>query len=84
MGSDKLAKANGKKTYSKEARKKQILDAAIRCVIRSGFHGAGMAEIAKEAGVNVGLIYRHFTNKDAIIDEIVNFYPYYTAWSYNS
>jgi AcrR family transcriptional regulator len=54
-----------------EARRKQILDAAIDCVRRSGFHGASMAEIAAAAGVSVGQIYRYFENKEAIVAAIV-------------
>lgn len=54
-----------------KARRQQILDAAIECARRSGFHGARMAEIAQAAGLSVGQIYRYFENKEAIIAAIV-------------
>ncbi|HYE47778.1 MAG TPA: TetR/AcrR family transcriptional regulator [Caulobacter sp.] len=54
-----------------EDRRRQIRDAAAACFRRSGFHGASMAEIAKEANLSVGQIYRYFENKEAIIEAIV-------------
>lgn len=56
---------------SREERRQQILDATLRCVRRSGFHGASMADIATEAKMSVGVIYRYFANKEAIIEAIV-------------
>lgn len=48
-------------------RRTQVLDAAAVCFARSGFHGASMAEISKQAGMSAGHIYNYFDNKDAII-----------------
>lgn len=53
------------------ARRDQIIAAARLCFRKYGFHGAGMAEIAKTSQLSVGQIYRYFANKDAIIEEIV-------------
>lgn len=53
------------------ARRDQIIAASRLCFRKHGFHGAGMAEIAKISQLSVGQIYRYFTNKDAIIEEIV-------------
>ena len=53
------------------ARRDQIIAAARLCFRKHGFHGAGMAEIAKTSQLSVGQIYRYFANKDAIIEEIV-------------
>lgn len=50
-----------------DSRRAQILEAAEACALRAGFHGASMAEIAKQAGLSVGQIYRYFENKAAII-----------------
>ncbi|WP_425303991.1 helix-turn-helix domain-containing protein [Asticcacaulis benevestitus] len=47
------------------------MEAAIACVLRHGFHGASMSETAKQAQMSVGIIYRHFENKEAIIEAIV-------------
>lgn len=49
-------------------RKAAILDAAERCFVRSGFHGASMAEICAEAGMSPGNLYRYFPSKEAMIE----------------
>jgi TetR/AcrR family transcriptional repressor of uid operon len=45
----------------------QILDAAVACFAKRGFHQASMHDISVEAGISVGLIYRYFQNKEAVI-----------------
>ena len=45
----------------------QILDAAVVCFAKRGFHQASMHDISAEAGISVGLIYRYFQNKEAVI-----------------
>lgn len=55
-----------------EARRNQVLEAAMSCFARHGFHGASMAEIAREAGMSAGHIYNYFASKDAIIFGIVD------------
>jgi AcrR family transcriptional regulator len=53
-------------------RRAQVLDAAAVCFARSGFHGASMAEISKQAGMSAGHIYNYFDGKDAIIMAFVD------------
>src|SRR5436190_19425266 len=48
-------------------RRTQILDAALVCFAKRGFHQASMHDISAEAGISVGLIYRYFQNKEAVI-----------------
>ncbi|PWR19299.1 TetR/AcrR family transcriptional regulator [Zavarzinia aquatilis] len=50
-----------------ESRRRQVIEAAIRCFRRNGFHSTSMAALAKEAGMSVGHIYHYFENKEAII-----------------
>ncbi|MDH1612442.1 TetR/AcrR family transcriptional regulator [Klebsiella aerogenes] len=52
-------------------RQDEIIQAARVCFRKSGFHGASMANIATESGLSVGQIYRYFSNKDAIIEEMI-------------
>jgi AcrR family transcriptional regulator len=48
-------------------RRTQILDAAIICFAKQGFHQTSMHDVSAEAGISVGLIYRYFANKEAVI-----------------
>jgi AcrR family transcriptional regulator len=50
-----------------EERRRQILRAAVSCFARRGFHLTTMNDISAEAEISVGLIYRYFENKDAVI-----------------
>lgn len=54
-------------TQLKSDRRAEILDAAERCFVRSGFHQASMQEICAEAGMSPGNLYRYFPSKEAII-----------------
>ncbi|AOO79758.1 TetR/AcrR family transcriptional regulator [Bosea vaviloviae] len=45
----------------------RILDAAESVFARAGFHAATMHDVAVEAGMSPGNLYRYFASKDAII-----------------
>ncbi|MYM27005.1 TetR family transcriptional regulator [Duganella sp. CY15W] len=55
-----------------QSRRNQVLQAAALCFARSGFHGASMSEISKEAGMSAGHIYNYFDSKEAIIMAFVD------------
>jgi TetR/AcrR family transcriptional repressor of uid operon len=48
-------------------RRTQILEAAVVCFAKRGFHQTSMHDISAEAGISVGLIYRYFENKEEVI-----------------
>lgn len=54
-----------------QMRQDEIIVAARRCFRASGFHAASMSQIALEAQLSVGQIYRYFASKDAIIEEMI-------------
>jgi AcrR family transcriptional regulator len=47
----------------REQRREQVLDAAREVFVVSGFHSAGMDEIAVRAGVSKPVLYQHFPSK---------------------
>ena len=48
--------------------RRKILEAALRVFSRKGFNGATTSEIAREAGVAEGTIFRYFeTKKDLLL-----------------
>ncbi len=57
-----------KPTFNRLSDEKQnrILSAGITVFSQNGYHGAKMTEIAKEADVSVGSLYKYFDNKHSL------------------
>ena len=53
-------------------RRNQILGAAFSCFAKRGFHQTSMHDISAEAGISVGLIYRYFESKEAVISAMAD------------
>lgn len=56
----------------RERRRRQILDAAMVCFDRKGLHSTVTEDIAAEAGVSAGAIYRYIDSKEAIIEAVAS------------
>ena len=52
------------------ARREQIIDAAIRCVGREGFHRTTMSHVIAESGLSSGAVYGYFRGKEDLIKAI--------------
>ena len=50
-----------------EAKRKRLLDAAVRVFARTGYHGSRVGDIAEEAGVAHGLLYHYFSSKEEVL-----------------
>lgn len=63
-------------TLTQEVRRTRIVDAAIDCLSRDGWHRTTMASIAQEAGISRGLISYHFAGRDdlheAVLESVVS------------
>ncbi len=57
-------------TEASADRRTQILRAAMVCFAKRGFHQTSMHDISDEAGISVGLIYRYFASKEAVISAL--------------
>lgn len=55
------------KPDTQRARREHILDAALRCFARGGFHATTMQMICREAHVSPGALYVYFDSKEALI-----------------
>jgi AcrR family transcriptional regulator len=63
----------------KEQRREQVLNAAREVFVATGYHAAGMDDIAEQAGVSKPVLYQHFPGKldlylallDAGIDDLL-------------
>ena len=52
------------------ARRDHIAAAAERAFVRHGFHAATMQQVAEEAGMSAGNLYRYFPSKEALVEGI--------------
>lgn len=66
-----MSTANEARDARHRQRQDEIIAASRRCFRKSGFHAASMAQLAAEAQLSVGQIYRYFVSKDAIVEEMV-------------
>ncbi len=55
----------------RDARREEILRAALRRFAVDGFGATRMSDLAREAGVSQGLVYHYFPSKDEIYLELV-------------
>ena len=55
-----------------ESRRSQIIEAAVRCISRKGFHQTSMQDIVAESGLSPGAIYLYFKSKEEIIKTIAD------------
>jgi AcrR family transcriptional regulator len=49
------------------SRRRQVLDAAVKVMSQTGFHQMSMQDLANEANVSVGLIYKYFGGKEDLL-----------------
>jgi AcrR family transcriptional regulator len=56
-------------TRSKEATHERIVETAARAIRRSGYDGASVVDIMKEAGLTHGGFYAHFPSREAMLAE---------------
>jgi TetR/AcrR family transcriptional regulator, repressor for uid operon len=53
-------------------RRATILAAAERAFVRLGFHATSMQNVAEEAGMSAGNLYRYFPSKESIVEALCN------------
>ncbi len=52
----------------------RIRQSAVSIISREGINGCSVAAIAKQAGVSVGYLYRHYPSKEALINSMLDQY----------
>ncbi len=53
------------------ARRRQVVEAALRCFARNGIHPTSMQDIFREAGLSAGAVYRYFPTKELLVAAVV-------------
>lgn len=59
-------------TFVEQARRAQIVEAAIGALAELGFTGASMVRIADRIGVSRPLIHYHFRSREALIEAVID------------
>jgi AcrR family transcriptional regulator len=52
-------------------KKEKILHAALQLFARDGFKGTATSKVAEHAGVSEGLIFRHFSSKEGLLEAVL-------------
>ncbi|MDX1686267.1 MAG: helix-turn-helix domain-containing protein [Saprospiraceae bacterium] len=53
-------------------KQEKILDAALQLFAKEGYHATSTSKVAKAAGVSEGLIFRHFENKQGLLESVLH------------
>ncbi len=56
----------------KEARKIQIIQAALDLFVERGYYGTKTSQISKRAGISEGLLFHYFPTKETLLEELIN------------
>lgn len=57
----------------KEYRKRQLIEAAIQSIAKRGLGDTTLSHVAKTAGLSQGIINLHFTSKENLLNETINY-----------
>jgi TetR/AcrR family transcriptional repressor of bet genes len=67
------AETLSRRALSKERRRRQLIDATIKCISKKGLGSLTLAAVAKEAGLSQGIVNLHFNSKDNLLSETLRF-----------
>jgi len=59
---------------SSEERKKEIIDASLEIIFEEGMAKLTMRNIASKIGVSEAALYKHFENKQEVVENLIDFY----------
>ncbi|RDI50870.1 TetR/AcrR family transcriptional regulator [Nocardia mexicana] len=60
-----------RRSFIEEARRRQIIAAAVEVISEIGYGNASLARIARQAGISKGVISYHFDGKDDLMTQLV-------------
>ncbi len=65
-----------RRTASRETRRRQLIDATMKCIARKGMSNTSIGDVAKEAGLSQGIVNLHFESKDNLLTETLRTLAY--------
>ena len=61
------------RSMSRQARRKQLIEATIKCIAEKGLSGTTMADVTRQAGLSMGIVNLHFETKEKLLIETLRF-----------
>ena len=61
------------RSMPKQARRKQLIEATIKCIAEKGLSGTTMADVTQQAGLSMGIVNLHFETKEKLLIETLRF-----------
>jgi TetR/AcrR family transcriptional repressor of bet genes len=61
--------ADNRRTRARAARRRQLIDATMKCIARKGMRNTTLGDVAREAGLSQGIVNLHFESKDNLLNE---------------
>lgn len=75
-----VANKKSSRTVARAARRRQLIEATIKCISRKGLGGTTLSDVAGAAGLSQGIVNLHFDSKDNLLNETLR----YVAEDYKS
>jgi AcrR family transcriptional regulator len=72
MGGPSVARTTEQSAALSAATRSAVQTAAVRVFARRGYAASAIRDIATEAGVSIGTIYRHYPTKDALYADLLD------------
>ncbi len=60
---------SAKRTASREQRRRQLIDATMKCIARKGMGSTTLGDVASEADLSQGIVNLHFKSKENLLKE---------------
>jgi AcrR family transcriptional regulator len=64
-------RSDSERTFTEQARRRQIVEGAIGALAEGGYGGASLAAIARRIGVSKGVLSYHFAGKEELLEQVV-------------
>lgn len=67
------ARKTSRRTASRDTRRRQLIDATMKCIARRGMGNTTLADVAREAGLSQGIVNLHFRSKENLLGETLRY-----------
>ena len=61
------------RSMPKQARRKQLIQATIKCIAKKGLSSTTMADVTQQAGLSMGIVNLHFQSKEKLLIETLRY-----------